>query len=91
LSLNAHVAAEVAFRRAIELDPSQATAIRSLGHALSQAGRPAEADIAMRRVRDLEGLEAMSWALSSQVAFQAGEYSKAIGFAHQAILLGPGL
>jgi DNA-binding winged helix-turn-helix (wHTH) protein/tetratricopeptide (TPR) repeat protein len=84
-------AAEVAFQRAIELDPSQATAIRSLGHALSQAGRYAEADIAMRRVRDLEGLEAMSWALSSQVAFQAGEYSEAIGFAHQAILLGPGL
>jgi DNA-binding winged helix-turn-helix (wHTH) protein/TolB-like protein/cytochrome c-type biogenesis protein CcmH/NrfG len=82
-------AAEVAFRRAIELDPSEAESTRSLGHALSQAGRRSEADIAMRRVRALEPLNAMSYALSSQVAFQAGEYSDAIGFARDAIRLGP--
>jgi tetratricopeptide (TPR) repeat protein len=84
-------AAEVAFRRAIELEPSEAESTRSLGHALSQAGRRVEAEIAMRRVRELEPLNAMSYALSSQVAFQAGEYSEAIGFARDAIRLSPDL
>jgi serine/threonine-protein kinase len=36
-------AAEAAFRRAVTLDPSNATSHRMLGHALSQAGRQAEA------------------------------------------------
>ena len=37
-------AAESAFRLAIDLDPSNAPAYRSLGHALSQSGRHSEAE-----------------------------------------------
>jgi TolB-like protein/DNA-binding winged helix-turn-helix (wHTH) protein/Tfp pilus assembly protein PilF len=67
-------AAEAAFRLAIRLDPSDAAAYRTLGHALSQMGRHAEAAVAMRRTRELEPLEPMSFALSAQVAFQAHDY-----------------
>jgi len=79
-------AAEAAFRRAIGADPSNATAHRSLGHALSQAGRQDEAESAMRRTRELEPLEPMSHALSSQVAFQARDYPAAVEHARRAVL-----
>ena len=80
-------AAETAFRLAIRLDPSNATFYRTLGHALSQSGRQSEAAIAMRRTRELEPLEAMSYALSAQTAFQAREYPAAIAFARRAVLI----
>jgi TolB-like protein/Tfp pilus assembly protein PilF len=83
--------AEAAFRRAIAIDSSDATAFRSLGHALSQSGRHSEAETQMRRARELEPLEPMSYALSSQVAFQAREYPAAIEHARHAILIGPDL
>ena len=79
-------AAETAFRRAIRLDPSSAAAYRALGHALSQSGRQSEAESAMRRTRELEPLEPMNYALSSQVAFQAREYPAAVEHARRAIL-----
>ena len=81
-------AAEASFRRAIDLDPSDATAYRSLGHALSQSGRHADAETAMRRARDLDPLEPMGYALSSQVAFQAGDLPAAIDYAKHAIRIG---
>jgi DNA-binding winged helix-turn-helix (wHTH) protein/TolB-like protein/Tfp pilus assembly protein PilF len=84
-------AAEASFRRAIDLDPSDSTAFRSLGHALSQSGRHGDAEKAMRRARDLDPLEPMGYALSSQVAFQAGDLPAAIDFAKHAILIGPDL
>ena len=71
-------AAETALRLAIRLDPSNGTAYRMLGHVLSQSGRHSEADAAMRRLRELEPLEPISHALSSQVAFQAREYQTAV-------------
>ena len=80
-------AAEAAFRLAIRLDPSYAAAHRSLGHALSQAGRHGEAEPAMRRLRELEPLEPLSYALSAQIAFQARDYRAAIEHARRAILL----
>jgi TolB-like protein/DNA-binding winged helix-turn-helix (wHTH) protein/Flp pilus assembly protein TadD len=78
-------AAEAAFRRAVDLDPSNAAAHRTLGHALSQLRRDDEAKASMRRARELEPLEPLSYALSSQVAFQAGEYSDAIEYAKRAV------
>jgi TolB-like protein/DNA-binding winged helix-turn-helix (wHTH) protein/tetratricopeptide (TPR) repeat protein len=80
-------AAETALRSAIRLDPSNASVYRTLGHALSQAGRHGEAEAEMRRARELEPLEPMSHALSAQVAFQAGDYSAAVGHARRAILI----
>ena len=79
-------AAETAFRLAIRLDPSNAAAHRSLGHALSQSGQHTEAESAMRRVRELEPLEPMTYALSAQVAFQARQYPAAAEHARRAIL-----
>jgi TolB-like protein/DNA-binding winged helix-turn-helix (wHTH) protein/Flp pilus assembly protein TadD len=78
--------AETAFRLAIRLDPSNAAAHRSLGHALSQTGRHSEAESAMRRMRDLEPLEPLSYALSAQVAFQARDYPAAVAHARRAVL-----
>ena len=45
----------------------------------------------MARARELEPLDPMSYALSSQVAFQAHDYSAAIGFANRAIQMRPEL
>jgi TolB-like protein/DNA-binding winged helix-turn-helix (wHTH) protein/tetratricopeptide (TPR) repeat protein len=79
-------AAETALRLAIHLDPSNAPAYRTLGHALSQSGRQSEAASAMRRARELEPLEPISYALSAQVAFQAREYPAAVELARRAVL-----
>ena len=79
-------AAETALRVAIRLDPNNATAHRTLGHALSQSGRDSEAESAMRRARELEPLEPISYALSAQVAFQAREYHAAVEHARRTIL-----
>jgi TolB-like protein/DNA-binding winged helix-turn-helix (wHTH) protein len=79
-------AAETALRFAIRLDPSNAAAYRTLGHALSQSGRHSEAESAMRRTRELEPLEPLSYALSAQVAFQAREYHAAVEHARRAVL-----
>jgi Flp pilus assembly protein TadD len=80
-------AAETAFRLAIRLDPSNAAAHRSLGHALSQSGQHTEAESAMLRTRELEPLEPVTYALSAQVAFQARQYPAAIEHARRAILI----
>ena len=79
-------AGETALRLAIRLDPSNAAAYRTLGHALSQSGRQDEAESAMRRTRELEPLEPISYALSAQVAFQAREYLAAVEHARRAVL-----
>lgn len=78
-------AAETALRRAIRLDPNNAEAHRSLGHALSQAGQHTDAEAAMRRTRELEPLEPLTYALSAQVAFQARNYPAAVEHARRAI------
>jgi TolB-like protein/DNA-binding winged helix-turn-helix (wHTH) protein/Flp pilus assembly protein TadD len=78
--------AETALRRAIRLDPSDAAAYRTLGHALSQSGRHGEAESAMLRTRELEPLESINHALSAQVAFQAREYPAAVEHARRAVL-----
>lgn len=80
-------AAEAAFRLAARLDGSNAAVFRTLGHALSQSGRHAEAAAAMRRARELDPLEPMSFGLSAQVAFQARDYRAAVEYARRAVLI----
>ena len=80
-------AAEAAFRRAIELDPSYSLVHLILAHLLSQTGRHAEAEPFMRRARELDPLNPLSYALSSQVAFQARDYAGALQHANRAIAL----
>jgi TolB-like protein/DNA-binding winged helix-turn-helix (wHTH) protein/Flp pilus assembly protein TadD len=80
-------AAEAAFRRAIELDPSYSLVHLILAHLLSQEGRHAEAEPFMRRARELDPLSPLSYALSSQVAFQARDYASALQYANRAIAL----
>ena len=84
-------AAEVALRRAIDLDPSNASTYRVLGHALSQAGRHQDAEAAMRRSRELDPLDALNRAISSQVAFQARDIPAATEHARRPIVLDPSL
>ncbi len=84
------VAAEMAFRKAVLLDPSYSLAHRTLGIALSHMRRHEEAKSAVRRARELEPLYAAHHALSAQVAFNAGDYTAAVEFARQAIVLDPG-
>jgi predicted Zn-dependent protease len=80
-------AAEGRLRLAIGLDPGNGAEHRVLGHILSQAGRHAEAAPLMRRARELEPLEPLSFALSAQVAFQARQYDEATRQARQAVLV----
>jgi TolB-like protein/DNA-binding winged helix-turn-helix (wHTH) protein/Tfp pilus assembly protein PilF len=80
-------AAQAALRLAVRLDPSNAAAHRSLGHTLSQSGQHTEAESEMRRTRELEPLEPVTFALSAQVAFQARQYPAAIEHARRAILI----
>jgi TolB-like protein/DNA-binding winged helix-turn-helix (wHTH) protein/Tfp pilus assembly protein PilF len=80
-------AAETACRLAIRLDPRNAAAHRSLGHVLSQSGQHTEAESEMRRARELEPLEPVTYALSAQVAFQARQYPAAVEHARRAILI----
>jgi Flp pilus assembly protein TadD len=81
--------AETAFRRAVALDASNAWAHSMLGHLLSQGGRHDEASSFMRRARELEPLSSLHDAMSSQVAFQARDYSTAVEQARQAIIIDP--
>ena len=82
-------AAEQAYRKAIAADPNYAFAHRMLGILLSHLCRHEEAAASIRRARELDPLNAMNRALSSQVAFAARDLSNAILFAREAIILDP--
>jgi TolB-like protein/Flp pilus assembly protein TadD len=81
--------AETAFRRAVALDASNASAHSMLGHLLSQSGRHNEALAFMRRARELEPLSPFHYAMSSQVAFQARDCAAAVERARQATVIDP--
>ncbi len=81
--------AEAALRSAIALDPRYPLAHRNLGIVLSHSGRHEEARLAARRARELDPLHAAHHALSSQIEFNARDYSAAIQFARQATILDP--
>ncbi len=80
-------AAEAAFRRAIKLDPSYSLVHLVLAHLLSQTGRHPEAESFMGLARELDPLNPLSYALSSQVAFQARDYAGALQHANRGIAL----
>ena len=82
-------AAEAALGRAIALNPSLGAAHWALGHILSQAGRHEEALPPMSRARELDPLEPMTHAMSSQVAFQARDPVSALAHARRAIAIDP--
>ena len=80
---------ESAFRKAIATDPNYAFAHRMLGILLSHCGRSAEALASIERARELDPLNPMNRALSSQIAFAARDLPSAIQFGREAILLDP--
>jgi TolB-like protein/tetratricopeptide (TPR) repeat protein len=82
-------AAETAFRKAIEVNPSYALGHRMLGIVLSHLCRHDEALSAVKRGRELDPLNASHRALSAQIAFGARKYSAAVEFAKQAIAIDP--
>jgi len=82
-------AAEAALQRAIALDPTDIRAQITLGHVLSQERRHDEAAAVMRRARELEPLNALVHAMSSQMAFQGRDYPRALEHARQSIVLDP--
>jgi TolB-like protein/DNA-binding winged helix-turn-helix (wHTH) protein len=82
-------AAESGFRRATAIDPNYATSHLALGHLLSQSGRHDLARVSMRRGRELDPLNPMVHAMSSQVEFQARNHAAAIDHARRAIALDP--
>jgi TolB-like protein/Flp pilus assembly protein TadD len=82
-------AAEAAFRKAVELDPSNAWAHTMLSHAVSQMGRHKEARALMERAFFLEPLSPLHQAMWSQVSFQARDYEHAAERARRAIVLDP--
>lgn len=76
--------AEAALRAAVTLDRWNADAYRTLGHVLSQSGRHDDAEPWMRRARDLDALDPINHALSSQVAFQKRDFAAAVAHARKA-------
>jgi Flp pilus assembly protein TadD len=82
--------AERAFRAAVTLDRRNADAHRVLGHALSQSGRHHDAGPLMQRARELDPLDPINHALSSQVAFQQRDFTGAIAHARRAMEIRPG-
>ena len=82
-------AAEIAYRKAVELDPSYPLGHRMLGVLLSHMCRHDEAQASIRRARELDPLYVMHQSLSSQIAFGARDYPAAVQFARQAIVVDP--
>ncbi len=78
-----------AYESAIAADPGYAFAHRMLGIVLSHARRHDEAVASIRRARELDLLNAMNHALSSQVAFAARDLNAAERHAREAITLDP--
>jgi len=81
--------AEVAFRRAVELDPNYPFSHRMLGLLYSHVGRTRDSLPAMRRARELDPLLPVHHALSAQVAFAARDFPLAAQFAQQALVIDP--
>src|SRR4051794_26389493 len=81
--------AETAFRNAIAADPSYPFVHRMLGILLAHMGRHEEAQAAIRRARELDPLVAVEHGLSAQVAFVAQDYTAALQFAHQSVVVDP--
>jgi tetratricopeptide (TPR) repeat protein len=83
------MAAETAFRKAIEANPSYALGHRMLGMLLSHLNRKEEARSAIKRARELDPLNVGHYALSAQIAFAGRDFPAAVEFAQQAIAIDP--
>jgi tetratricopeptide (TPR) repeat protein len=83
------VEAEAAFRKAIDLNPSYGLAHRLLGIVQMHLRKHQESVAAIARAREIDPLNAGHHALSSQVAFAAGDYPAAVRFSQQAISIDP--
>jgi tetratricopeptide (TPR) repeat protein len=81
--------AEAARRKAVALDSSDGMAHRMLGVVLSGLMRHNEAQAAMRRARELDPLDATTYALSAQLAFTARDYPAAAELARCCGALNP--
>ena len=79
--------AEQKFRQAIVLNPGYALAHVALANVLSLSGRHGDATEESTRARQLDPLDPMVHAISSQLAFQRRDYSSAAAHARQAILI----
>jgi len=82
-------AAEAAYRRAIGFDPNLPLAHRMLGVVLSHSCRHDEARSSMQRARELDPLYVMHQSLSSHIAFDARDFTTALHFARQALVVDP--
>lgn len=82
-------AAEASLKQAVALDATSAQAHITLAHALSQRQRHDEAAALAARARALEPLSPMTYAISSQVAFQGRDYRGALELGQQATTLDP--
>ncbi len=83
------IAAEAAFRKSIEVNPSYALGHRMVGIVLSHLNREQEARAAVQRARELDPLNVGHYALSAQIAFAGRDFAAAVEFAQQAIALDP--
>jgi serine/threonine-protein kinase len=82
-------AAEALDRKAVSLDPHNAEFLVFLGHALTRLGRYDEAQATMGRARELDPLEPITHALSSQIDFEARDYTAAEEHARRATQMAP--
>ena len=82
-------AAESGFRRATTLDAHHTMSHVVLGHLLSQTGRHGLARASMQKARELDPLNPMPHAVSSQVEFQARDHAAALDHARHAVALDP--
>jgi serine/threonine-protein kinase len=81
--------AEEAARRAVALDPNNALGHLFLGVVLSHERHFAEALASMQRARELDPLFSHTFALSSMVAADSGDFPAALEFAKQAVAINP--
>ncbi|MDH3439976.1 MAG: tetratricopeptide repeat protein, partial [Gammaproteobacteria bacterium] len=84
------VAAELAARQAVALDPNSGIAHMLLGMVLSQTGQDLAAREMLKRARELEPLFPLTFANSAYVENAAGTPNDGIEFARQAIAMSPG-
>jgi TolB-like protein/cytochrome c-type biogenesis protein CcmH/NrfG len=80
---------EAAQRKAIAADSNYAFGHRILGIVLSHSCCHEQAVAAIGRAREIDPLSAMNRALSSQIAFAAGDLVNAVHFAREAIVIDP--
>ncbi len=79
------VGSELEFRRAIQANPSYAPARHWFALMLAAAGRPAEAAQEIEIAKQLDPLSSVIYSASGLIAYQAGDFDKAISESKQAL------